>query len=166
MRLLPAAALVLAMLAIAGSAYVRLAPSDPALWHVDPATGQDGRGSATAGVATPLFYAATTPADLLARLDAIALETPRTVRLAGSVEEGRITYITRSALWGFPDYTTVAALPAGEGGAQLMIFARLRFGDSDLGVNAARVAGWLAALGPTVAGLVLPDASAPDTDDA
>jgi hypothetical protein len=45
----------------------------------------------------------------LARLDEIALATPRTTRLAGSPDEGRITWITRSALWGFPDYTTAQA---------------------------------------------------------
>lgn len=81
------------------------------------------------------------PEDLLARLDAVALATPRTRRLAGSVAEGRITWITRSALWGFPDYTTAEVRPDG-----LYVHARLRFGSEDMGVNAARLRDWLSRL--------------------
>jgi len=49
-----------------------------------------------------------------------------------------ITYVTRSRVFGFPDYTTVR-----QAGPQLEIYGRLRFGRSDLGVNAARIDGWL-----------------------
>lgn len=134
-------ALAALLLALAAAAlWVRLAPTDPARWHGDPALGRDGPNSHVARVSVPL-----PPAQALAALDAIALATPRTLRLAGSPEEGRITWITRSALWGFPDFTTAAALPVGQGSA-LVIFARARFGASDLGVNAARVQDWLARL--------------------
>ncbi|WP_368373299.1 DUF1499 domain-containing protein [Roseovarius sp. THAF27] len=79
--------------------------------------------------------------ETLERLDAIIRDTPRTTVLAGSVDEGMITYITRSALWGFPDYTTVARQ-----GGQIVLYGRLRFGKSDMGVNAKRLDGWLARL--------------------
>lgn len=82
------------------------------------------------------------PVDALARLDAIAMATPRTLRLAGSPETGSITWITRSRLWGFPDYTT-AQITETDTGPRLDIFARLRFGRSDLGVNAARLQAWV-----------------------
>jgi uncharacterized protein (DUF1499 family) len=95
----------------------------------------------TGGAALRLAPARGAPADLLARLDAIALATPRTIRLAGSPADGRITWVTRSLLWGFPDYTTAEARPDG-----LYIHARLRFGRSDLGVNAARLQDWLGRL--------------------
>ena len=49
-----------------------------------------------------------------------------------------ITYVTRSRVFGFPDYTTVR-----QAGDTLEIHGRLRFGESDMGVNAARVDGWL-----------------------
>ena len=49
-----------------------------------------------------------------------------------------ITYVTRSALFRFPDYTTVRHRDA-----QIEIYGRLRFGRSDLGVNAARIDRWL-----------------------
>ena len=52
----------------------------------------------------------------LAAIDAAARATPRTRVLAGSVEAGMITYVTRSRLWAFPDYTTVAVAPAGAAG--------------------------------------------------
>ncbi|MEQ9258273.1 MAG: DUF1499 domain-containing protein [Roseovarius sp.] len=128
----------LVLVAVVGlMGYVRLAPSDPARWHAMPedVTEQDLAGGAIrvvegAGRAT------------LERLDAIAMETPRTTRLAGSVEEGMITYVTRSRVFGFPDYTTVRLA-----GDRLELFGRLRFGASDMGVNAARLDGWLERLG-------------------
>jgi uncharacterized protein (DUF1499 family) len=134
-------ALGLLAILVAFALYVRLAPSDPARWHVAPrAEGPVGEvvvaglNSATLRLAPE----AGPPADLLERLNAVALATPRTVRLAGSVEEGRITWITRSGLWGFPDYTTAEARPEG-----LYVEARSRFGQGDLGVNAARLRDWL-----------------------
>jgi uncharacterized protein (DUF1499 family) len=82
---------------------------------------------------------------MLARLAAIAEATPRTRLLAGSVASGRITWITRSAVFGFPDYTT-AGLAAGP---KLCLHARLRFGRDDFGVNEARLRRWIDALGQT-----------------
>ncbi len=118
-------------------AYIRLAPSDPGIWHVTPLgeTNHDSQGSVTRVVETGPVG--------LARLDAIARATPRTSVLAGSVEEGMVTYITRTKMIGFPDYTT-----AQQDGDTLRIHARLRFGRSDFGVNRNRVDGWLAALQP------------------
>jgi hypothetical protein len=135
------------VVALAGFAvWVRLAPSDPARWHTDPATGAAGMGGHTARVTVPL-----PPAQALAALDAVAMAEPRTVRLAGSPAEGRITWVSRSRLWGFPDYTTAAAVPDGSG-ATLVVYGRLRFGSSDLGVNAARITRWLSALTATIGG--------------
>jgi uncharacterized protein (DUF1499 family) len=129
---------------VAFALYVRLAPSDPARWHVAP----DAEGPAGEVVVAGLNRAtlrlgpeAGAPTELLARLDAVALASPRTVRLAGSVDEGRITWVTRSALWGFPDYTTAEARADG-----LNITARSRFGQGDMGVNAARLRDWLSKL--------------------
>ena len=54
---------------------------------------------------------------------------------------GRISWVPRSALWGFPDYTTAEVRPDG-----LYTYARLRFGRGDMGVNAARLQAWAQAL--------------------
>ena len=86
---------------------------------------------------------AETGPDGLAKLDAYARATTRTSVLAGSVGEGMVTYITRTKVFGFPDYTT-----AQQDGDTLRIYARLRFGRRDFGVNKSRVDGWLALLQP------------------
>ena len=138
---------LLVLIVVGFGLYVRLAPSDPARWNValapaskDDCSVEQGRGDARATCLRP-----EPPAQLLARLDEIAMATPRTIRLAGSPEEGRITWITRSRLWGFPDYITAEATPAGTG-TSLTLYARLRFGSSDMGVNAARLRDWLSQL--------------------
>ena len=120
------------LLVIAGFAWIRLAPSDPAVWHVDPQVTADQ--DLASGVRRRI------PAEdgTFAELDRIILATPRTEVLAGTVEEGKVTYITRSQWMGFPDYTTVMANED-----VLELFARQRFGQSDMGVNKARVEGWL-----------------------
>ena len=133
---------------VAAAAYVRLAPSDPARWHTEPdpvAITDCTRLTTTPDGARVSCLHDLDPAALLARLDSIALATPRTTRLAGSAESGRITWVTRSLLWGFPDYTTAQATLTPQG-TRLDVHARLRFGRSDLGVNAARLGAWLGAL--------------------
>lgn len=134
-------ALCLVAVALGLAAYVRFAPSDVARWHVDPSGFYvwDHGGPWGEVIARPdgAILRLEVAEGLLARLDAIAIATPRTTRLAGSVEEGRITWVTRSALWGFPDYTTAEQRVDG-----LYINARLRFGKSDLGVNAKRLNTW------------------------
>lgn len=138
---------VLAVFLVALQLLVRLTPVDPARWHQPiaelTAPGQQVLPGGVRHLTDPVDK---TPDALLQAFDDIARATPRTRTVAGSVAAGRITYETRSALWGFPDYTTVEARGQ-DGAAQLAIFGRLRFGVSDLGVNRARVAGWLAALG-------------------
>lgn len=123
------------------AAYVRLAPDVVARWH------QPLEGMATAaGIVTEAGGArAIVPmADGrtgLARLAEVAEASPRVTLLAGSVEEGRMTWVVRSVVWGFPDYVTAEAAPGG-----LRVWSRLRFGRSDLGVNRARLEDWLAQL--------------------
>lgn len=131
--------LLAALVVFAG--YVRLAPSDPARWHVAPLSDGPWGVVVPAEGSASLRLESADARELLARLDAVALATPRTTRLAGSVEEGRITWVTRSALWGFPDYTTAEVRPDG-----LYLHARLRFGRGDMGVNAARLETWRRAL--------------------
>lgn len=127
---------IILALVIGLGAYIRFAPSNADDWHVavDAAESKDLEGGAIRVVETG--------ADGLARLHAIAVATPRTVVLAGSPQEGRVTYVTRTKVIGFPDYTTVQ-----QDGETLKIFARLRFGKKDFGVNKARVDGWLTEMG-------------------
>lgn len=122
---------------VALGVYIRLASSDSAQWHI-PLT-----ATADTDMQGGVIRIVETGPEGLARLDDIAQATPRTTVLAGSVDEGMITYITRSKVIGFPDYTTVQ-----QDSDTLRIHARLRFGRSDFGVNRNRVDEWLAALQP------------------
>ena len=128
--------------------YVRLAPSDPQEWHKQAYPSGMGDIPSSAGFIwrAPL---ADEGKDRLNRLDQIIMSTPRTTRLAGSVDTGKITYVTRSAVIGFPDYTTIGVyqgLIEDSDIRYLEINGRLRFGHSDFGVNAKRIKGWLAQL--------------------
>ncbi|MCX8953202.1 DUF1499 domain-containing protein [Ruegeria sp. NA] len=120
---------------VGAGAYVRLAPSDPARWHVALVSTE------SQNLPGGVLRVVETGPDGLQRLDEIAQTTPRTTVLAGSVSEGMVTYITRTKWIGFPDYTT-----AQQDGDTLRIHGRLRFGRKDFGVNRARVDGWLTAL--------------------
>lgn len=120
------------VLVVAMVAYIRLAPSDPGRWHVPP------RADADRDLKGGVVRVVETGPDGLARLETIILATPRTHILAGSVKEGMITYVTRTRVFGFPDYTTVRQY-----GDTLRVHGRLRFGRKDFGVNKARVDGWL-----------------------
>ena len=122
---------------VAGLAFIRFSASDPERWHKPPDISENKDFKAGVKRITE------TGPDGLARLDVIILATPRTQVLAGSPDEGMVTYITRSAVFGFPDYTTVHQV-----GDTLQIYARLRFGRADTGVNKARVEGWINALQP------------------
>ena len=126
---------ILVAIIVAALAYVRLAPTDPARWHQPVSESSDKTFAGGAVRVVP------GDDDTLARLHQVALGTSRTQVLAGSPAEGRITYVTRSKWIGFPDYTTADLVDG-----HVRLLARLRFGRSDLGVNAERLERWLAEL--------------------
>lgn len=128
--------ILIVVLAVLGvGLYIRIAPHDADRWHrpiVESSDADLKTGAVRVFDASP---------DTLARADRYLRALPRTRVLAGSVEEGRITYVTRSRFFGFPDYTTIEIVDG-----KLRAYARLRFGKSDMGVNRQRLEGLLAAL--------------------
>ncbi|WFE73479.1 DUF1499 domain-containing protein [Roseinatronobacter sp. S2] len=141
--------LILLLLAAGLMGYVWLAPSDPARWHEDPRL--------VARPSSPNFYLqrmvggdAMPPVlqisaqDLAARMDRVATADGAKL-IGGSVASGHMTYLTRSPVMGFPDYTSILIEPAGDG-AMVLAFARARFGRSDMGANRARTKRWMKAL--------------------
>lgn len=131
---------ILILLFVVLMAFIRLAPTRIAKWHRLPNVTEPGDVSEADGFLT--VRRITRPAaDVLSAVEQRALATARTKLLRGSVEAGMMTFQTRSAVLGFPDHTTVAVQ-----GDLLVIHGRLRFGKSDLGVNRARIAGWLETL--------------------
>jgi hypothetical protein len=112
--------------------YVRFAPSDLARWHrVVADLSPNPAGSFRASQQGVDFD------DLHAQI----LQTPRTKVLAGDIAGRHVTYVTRTAIWGFPDYITVEQV-----GSEITLVGRLRFGRSDFGVNKKRIQTWLAAV--------------------
>ena len=142
---------ILALLGVAGMMlYIRLAPADPGDWHVDPRTAARPASPnswliRSVGGDAPAPDFALGPAELAEIVDSVILAQPRTRPLAGSVDDGHITYVTRTPLMGYPDYVSVRVYPTATG-ASLAVFSRSRFGHSDLGVNRKRLEEWMAAI--------------------
>ena len=64
-----------------------------------------------------------------------------------SADEGTYYELTqRSAVFGFPDNISAVLVPLGRAQSTLAIYSRSTYGYSDLGVNKARVKGWIEAL--------------------
>ena len=148
-------ALIIIVLVLAGFlAFVRLAPSDPEIWHVDPLTAKKPWRKRNVFILrddgsdpSPPIY--DVDAGTLAKaFDAFVMAKDRLERLAGSPDDLFVTYVARTKLIGYPDYVSVRFLPLDDGHASLAIFSRSRFGNSDLGVNRKRIEGWLAEFDP------------------
>jgi len=141
------ALIIFGLLVVCAMAFVRFAPVGVDRFHVS--AGQQLPGDyPSAGGFMAVRAIATTPDRLLLVLDDVAKTTPRTKLVAGNVPDEMLTYMTRSRVFGFPDYTTVEIIPEAETGDPLLVInARLRYGYADLGVNEARVKRWLDELG-------------------
>lgn len=133
--------------AIVGAAfYFRMAPMPPDVWHVDP--------DVAALPTTPNYELLVeedaprlpgTPEQVAVALDIVAT-SEGAVLIAGSPAEGFMTYVARCRFFGFPDAISMRLHAEGED-TRVDIFSRSRFGQSDLGVNAARVERWMSKAG-------------------
>lgn len=126
----------LAILVLGVMAYIRHAPSDPTQWHVPIFVTEN----ATYAGGAERFVAGD-PGPLMQKLDQIIQSEPRSTQIAGQAEDGHVTYVVRTRWMGYPDYVTVQSTQNG-----IQIYSRLRFGKSDLGVNANRLDRWIAQL--------------------
>lgn len=141
--------LVVLLLASGLMGYVWFAPSDPARWHEDPrlvarpTTPNFHLQRLVGGDAMPPMVQINAQ-DLAARVDRVA-KADGAKLIGGSVASGHMTYLTRSPMLGFPDYTSVLIESAGDG-AMVLAFARARFGYSDMGANRNRTERWMKAL--------------------
>lgn len=127
---------LLALLLAAALLWVRLAPSDPARWHADPATTPDPStpnfARADRLVALPLPQVA-------AHIAAAARSEGAQILAEG---EGLTTWIARTRRLRFPDYVNIHLRPEGDS-TRILALSRSRFGYGDRGVNAARLRRWL-----------------------
>ncbi|MDD8024442.1 MAG: DUF1499 domain-containing protein [Paracoccaceae bacterium] len=134
------ALIILVVLVVGVAAWVRLAPVPADRWHKTTAGKAVGDWSETGGFEA--VRQIPDPQARLAELGRIVAATPRTALLEGSAEEGLITFVTRSAVWGFPDITNLWIE-----GDRVHVRGHLIFGRSDLGVNRDRILGWLGRAG-------------------
>lgn len=127
---------------------LRLVPADTEPFHVDPAEGDRQRSEVRLlGREAPRFPASTS--DVLTEIRRIATQDRGVRVVEGSVDEGMITFVARSKVFGFRDFITVKAVEE-FGGTKLSVLARPRFNVYDWGVNAKRLDRWLLELEQTL----------------
>ncbi|TDL79485.1 DUF1499 domain-containing protein [Palleronia sediminis] len=142
MKLLTIILIALVVVIAAGALWVRLMPLPAEQAQPQTVGDMPEPGDYPAPRAFTAVREVAEPEAALRRLSDVALATRRTRLLSGSVEEGRLRFVTRSLVFGFPDITTVWTAPgrvALHGGAVM--------GARDMGVNAKRLRGWLDAAG-------------------
>ena len=126
----------------------RFIPVDTEPFHEDPAEPETRRSEVRLiGPDAPRF-----PADadtVLTELSHIASRDWSVGRVEGSIDEGMITFVARSRVFGFRDFLTVQAIDD-TGAAKLSAFARPRFNVYDWGVNRKRLDRWLGELEQTL----------------
>lgn len=138
MKLFAAFLLCLVLVPLGLVVYVRLAPSDPARWHVDPLTAPDPDWPHFARVDRVVAQPPAIVAQSIARVASIE----GAELLAGDGQFG--TWIARTAIMAYPDYVSIRLIPDGAG-TRIVALSRSRFGYSDGGVNRARLGRWLPA---------------------
>lgn len=145
MRMILIIPILLVLAVLAAGVWFRLVPMTPAQWHVVPADvipPSSPNFVLRVGADAPVFaQSAEVVAD---RLEIVAQDAGAKI-IAGSPLSGHVSYVVRSPIMGFPDAISIRLVPEGAG-TKLEIFSRSRYGYSDLGVNAARVAAWIAAI--------------------
>ncbi|MBO6759001.1 MAG: DUF1499 domain-containing protein [Roseibium sp.] len=133
MKTIAISAAVLLLIVAAAALFVRLAPVSTA--DVAPLQNLQGPGDYTLDGG----HYAVRPLEAvdLAALETRILATVRTQPLSGSARDLPMVFVHRSAVWGFPDVTQVWVE---EGNVH--VYSHLVYGQSDLGVNRARMEDW------------------------
>lgn len=141
---------LIGLLILGLAVWIRLSPVSVDRFHQDPETAErpsvPGHVLMRAGGDMEPASFEMDRATLADRLEAVILDTPRTVKLAGDLQSGFASYVTRSALIGFPDIASVKVISADDGTSQIIILSRLRFGQRDFGVNRAKLEDWISRL--------------------
>lgn len=123
---------------LAFAVFIRFNPVDTGAYHRTVTFSGTVQSPNSYGVQSP---AGADPAAAFQALALIITASPRTQPLAGDPAQGHVSFVTRSRLWGFPDVTNMWL-----DGDQLFAHGQAVFGQSDLGVNRARLTGWMQAL--------------------
>ncbi len=139
------------------AAQLFLIGENPIDYHVDPLTvasvdpsnqylvAPAAMSLAAPSVESPKFHVS--PRELMQAVDRVARRQPRTKLAAGSPSELWATYVQRTKYLRFPDYVSVEVVGLPDGASTVAIFSQSVYGESDLGVNKARIDRWLQQLG-------------------
>jgi len=150
--------LVFISLATAGGLfyYVSTVEHDTEVWHVDPLTEPQTVKPHSFRMAPPALTEefvdvpspvyTTNPTLMAKAFDDFVLSQRKTIRIAGSPEEGWMTYVQKTPNLNLPDYISVKFIDLNGGKSTIAIYSRSRFGHGDLGVNEARVLAWVGTL--------------------
>ncbi|MBL4874086.1 MAG: DUF1499 domain-containing protein [Rhodobacteraceae bacterium] len=133
--------------------YVSNVEHDVEVWHVDPLTVPQTVQPRSFRMAPPALteefvdvpspvYSAN-PTLMAKAFDDYVLSQSKTKRIAGSPEEGWMTYVQRSQRLNLPDYISVKFIDLNGGNSTIAIYSQSRFGYDDLGVNEKRVLSWV-----------------------
>lgn len=150
--------LIFISIVVTGWMFFRIgsADHDPEVWHVDPLAAvtpdtpnsyrvaPEGLTEEYVDAPAPVYTA--NPTLMAKAFDDFVMAQNKVERIAGSAEEGWVTYVQKSNSWNFPDYISVKFIDLNGGSSTVAIFSRSRFGHSDMGVNKERVETWLKSL--------------------
>lgn len=92
------------------------------------------------------------PAALFTVVEQIAAAEPRVFVLDTHPGHLQAAWVARSARANFPDVIEAAVQPGSGGGSELILYSHSIYGQSDFGVNKARLKSWLGAIAAKVAG--------------
>ncbi len=113
--------------------WIRFSPNPPDKWHIDPSLEQIKTGRSYQKAFTNVFLEA---GDVFSVVP--ALNDEKAKMIAGSVQQGFVTFLVRTQGMGYPDF-----LSAKLENDVLYVYSRSRFGNaSDWGRNKRRVVAW------------------------
>lgn len=139
--------------------WVRIAPSAVHKFHIDP---REDRFQSHRNASKQVLELEATIDEVLAAWPLPKRQGEGVKTLAGAPEKGHVTYITRTPILRFPDYTSFVIAPLADGPTQdqtspeqtpseqtktpnrvrITVYGRSRFGLRDFGVNKERITQW------------------------
>lgn len=129
-------------------AYIRLSKVDKNIWHVDPDIIIFNNENNSFLLHSNIIRTETFNIDvnfLFNTLNNIIIND-NCEKIFGDINQGLVTYVCRSKVFGFPDYVSISFKAVDVKRSTIGIFSRSRFGRYDFGKNKQRVQKWLTEL--------------------
>lgn len=128
----------LALLFVLFAIWVRVAPNDPAQWHIaDPASFPDPSTPNYARIDRQVEL----PLGELSNQIAARARDEGATLLAGDEQNG--TWLVRTAVMAYPDFVSLKLTEISETTTLVQGISRSRFGYGDMGANRARLRRWI-----------------------